>query len=38
MNIKQKEVERSTGTEPVYYSVWTGLGRDWLLGLFLNNA
>jgi prophage antirepressor-like protein len=35
MNIKQKEVERSTGTEPVYYSVWTGLGRDWLLGLFV---
>lgn len=31
-NLKQKELEGKT--EPLYYSEWTGLGRDWLLGLF----
>lgn len=31
-NLKQKEVEGKS--EPIYYAEWTGLGRDWLLGLF----
>jgi len=35
-NLKQKELEGKT--EPLYYSEWTGLGRDWLLGLFYKRA
>ncbi len=34
MNIKQKEVKRSSGMEIVYYAQWTGVGRDWVLGLY----
>jgi prophage antirepressor-like protein len=30
VNIKQKEVNGTT----VYYSEWTGLGRDWLVGMY----
>jgi len=33
-NIKQKEVNGA----PRYYSEWTGIGRDWLNGLYWNDS
>lgn len=34
-SIKQKEIERSTGEiEVKYFRAWTGIGRDYLLGLY----
>jgi prophage antirepressor-like protein len=31
-NIKQKEIDGKK--DPVYYAEWTGIGRDWLVGMF----
>lgn len=35
-NIKQKEIDGKK--DPVYYAEWTGIGRDWLVGMFYNTV